>query len=207
MATIVKPKALASGDTIGMIAPSEPLTKSAVDKVSRFLERTGYHLKTGPNILKKVGDFAAGTGQERADDINLLFSDPEVKMIFVAQGGMTASQTLEKIDFENIAKNPKILAGYSDATTLQLAILSQTGLVTFHSPNLLSLPEFKPTGYTMSNFWKVLTTTSGQLTIVPQMLWQEIVPGTAAGILFGGNLCCLCKLMGTRWGPIAALPK
>ncbi len=207
MIGVVRPKALKKGDTIGMIAPSEPITQLQVDKISRFLEKNGYKLKTGPNVLKKIGDFSAGTGSQRGEDFNFLFSDPDVSIIFVAQGGMTASQMLEKIDFDTVAQNPKILAGYSDATTLQLATLAKTGLVTVHCPNLLSLPEFQPVGYTMSNFWKVLTTTSGKITITPQSVWQEIVPGSATGVIFGGNLSCLCKLLGTAWDPIASLPK
>lgn len=200
---LLKPASLKPNDTVAVIAPSEPIEKHHLERIRHFFEHQGYKVKFGKNILAKYGDYAAGTPEQRVDDLNWAFSDPEVKAIFTAQGGMTASQMLDKIDFENIKKNPKIFAGYSDATTLQLAILAKTGLVTFHSPNALSLSDFRPGGYTMTNFWRVLTT-DGVGLIKPQSVWQKIRLGKAEGVLFGGNLGCLCKLIGTPWDPIAA---
>ena len=183
---LLRPASLKKNDTIGIIAPSEPITKQDLEKIRAFFERQGFKLKFGKNIMAKYGDYAAGTAQQRAEDINWAFSDTEVKAIFTADGGMVASQTLEKIDFENIKKNPKIFAGYSDATTLQLAIFAKTGLVTFQAPNAMYLSEFRPAGYTMTNFWRMLMS-DGVGPIKPQSVWQKIRPGEAQGVLFGGN--------------------
>lgn len=200
---LLKPASLKPNDTVAVIAPSEPIEKHHLEKIRHFFEHQGFKVKPGKNILAKQGDYAAGSPEQRAEDINMAFSDPEVKAIFTVIGGMVASQMLEKIDFENIKKNPKIFAGYSDATTLQLAILAKTGLVTFHSPNAMSLPDLRSQGYTMTNFWRMLTT-DGVGPIKPQSVWQKIRHGKAEGVLFGGNLSCLCKLLGTPWDPIAA---
>lgn len=207
MAGIVKPKALQKGDTVAVVAPSEPISKQELEKIIKFFEKSGFKIKPGENILTSIGDFAAGTAQERAADINQAFADPEVKAIFTAVGGMVASQVLEFIDFENIKKNPKIFCGYSDATTLQLAILAKTNMITYHGPNAVYLPEFSGNGYTLTNLWKVLTAPKPSGVVAPQSVWQEIRPGKAEGILFGGNLSCLCKLLGTPYDPIAVLPK
>ena len=207
MAGIIKPKALSPGDTVAVIAPSEPITLLEKDRIGRFFTQTGYKIKFGKNILATVGDYCAGSARLRSDDLNSVFADPEVKAVFVAVGGMVASQLLELIDFGLVKNSPKIFAGYSDSTTLQLAFLAKTGLVTFHSPNSLFLPGRKVKGYTLSNLWNVLTTTDKGVTIEPQSVWQEVRSGTAEGILFGGNLSCLCKLLGTNWDPIAALEK
>lgn len=200
---LLKPAPLKPNDTVAIIAPSEPIEKHDVEKMQRFFEHQGFKVKFGKNILAKYGDYAAGTPEQRAEDINAAFSDSEVKAIFTGVGGFVASEILEKIDFENIKKNPKIYAGYSDATTLQMAMLAKTGLVSFHSPNALSLPDLRTHGYTMTNFWRVLTT-NGIGPIKPQSVWQKIRHGKAEGILFGGNLSCLCKLLGTPWDPVAA---
>lgn len=204
---VIKPKALSKGDTVAIIAPSEPISKGHLDRIVAFFARHGYTVKTGSNILATIGDYAAGTPSHRAEDINNAFADPEVKAIFTAYGGMVASQVLELLDFELIKKNPKILCGYSDATTLQLAILAKTGLVTYHGPNAASLPDFKASGYTLTNFWKVLMTRAASGVVEPQSVWQEVRAGKAEGMLFGGNLGCLCKLLGTPYDPVAALPK
>lgn len=207
MAGIIKPKALTSGDTVSVVAPSEPITRGQKDAVGRFFEKFKYKVKFGEGILSSIGDYAAGTATSRAADINAAFADKEVSGVFAAVGGTVASQVLEKLDFDMICKNPKVLAGYSDTTTLQMAILAKCGLVTFHSPNASYLPGRMLTGYTIGNFWKVLTTKTGKVTIEPQSTWQQWREGAAEGILFGGNLTCICKLLGTPWDPIAALPK
>ena len=78
--------------------------------------------------------------------------------------------------------------------------------MTFHCPNAVRLPDIKESGYTLKNFWRALSSTSGKIVIEPQSVWQEVVSGSAEGILFGGNISCLCRLLGTPWDPITALP-
>lgn len=206
MVKVIKPQALKTGDTIGLITPSEPVTEIEVQKTTRYLEKNGYQVKIGAHVNKAIGDYVAGTPAERASDFNWAFSDPEIKAIFALVGGMGASQILDQVIFDVVTQNPKIFVGYSDTTTLQLPILAKTGLVTFHGPNALSLPDFKSTGYTMSNFWRMLTSKDEKILIKPQSVWQEVRAGAGEGITFGGNLSCLCKLLGTKWDPVANLP-
>ncbi|MEK7127664.1 MAG: LD-carboxypeptidase [Patescibacteria group bacterium] len=207
MAQIIKPQALKPGDTIGLITPSEPVTQVCLEKIIRFLEKNGYKVKTGAHVQKAIGDYVAGTPAERANDLNWAFSDPEIQAVFAVVGGMGASQILDQVIFDVIVQNPKIFVGYSDTTTLQMAILARTGMVTFHGPNALSLPDLRSTGYTMTNFWRMLTTRDEKILIKPQSVWQEVREGSCEGVTFGGNLSCICKLLGTKWDPLVALPK
>ncbi len=208
MPAVIKPRSLALGDTIAIIAPSEPiLKKHDLVKTQKCLEDLGYNVSLGKNVLEATGDYVAGEAKLRADDFNAAFADKAIAAIFVALGGMGASQLLGQIDFNVVKTNPKIFAGYSDATTLELAILAKTGLVTFHSPNAMSLPDYKKAGYTFGSFWKALGATKPGLFIEQQSEWQGLVPGRAEGYLVGGNLSCFCKLLGTPWDPVAALPK
>ena len=66
------------------------------------------------------------------------FADPEVDAIFPGTGGYGTTRIVDKLDYDVIRRNPKILVGFSDITGLHIAINQHTGLVTFHSPN----PEF-----------------------------------------------------------------
>ncbi len=207
MAGIIKPKALQKGETVAVVAPSEPISELELTRITKFFERMGYKVKHGDNVLKRIGDYAAGSPAERAADLNWAFGDSEVRAIFTAVGGMTASGVLEQLDFDLIKKNPKIFVGYSDATTLQLAILAKTGLITYHGPNASKLPDLRSAGYTISNLWRVLATPTVSGAVEPQSVWQEIREGKAEGILFGGNLSCLCNLLGTKWDPVASLNK
>ena len=45
---------------------------------------------------------------------------------------MNSNSLLPYIDYEYLAKHPKIIIGYSDVTALLLGIYARTGLVTFY---------------------------------------------------------------------------
>ena len=49
-------------------------------------------------------------------------------------GGYTSNELLPYLDYELIAKNPKIICDFSDFTALANAITAQTGLVTYYGP-------------------------------------------------------------------------
>ncbi len=199
---MVCPKKLIVGDTIALVAPSEPVDKEEVAKIRSYLEGLGYKLKLGKRLFYKIGDYTAGTIEDRAEDLNGAFSDPEVKAVFMGVGGYAADQILEQLNFEAIAKNPKIFVGYSDATTIQQAILAKTGLVTFHGPNATSLIDAP--AYTLASFWKVL---GGEQIdkVEPFSNWEILRSGKGKGVLVGGNLDCTSSLLGTRYDPFAAL--
>src|SRR2546430_10234121 len=70
-----------------------------------------------------------------------MFAARGVSAIFALQGGYGTPRLLDRIDYELVRRNPKILLGYSDITGLHLAIGRRAGLVTLHGPNMLgSLP-------------------------------------------------------------------
>ena len=75
--------------------------------------------------------------QHRADDLNAAFADPDVKALFITIGGDDSVRILEYLDWDTIQANPKIIMGYSDATTL-LTTLNQQGMVTFHGPAVMA---------------------------------------------------------------------
>ena len=68
--------------------------------------------------------WTAGSGQERAADINAAFADPDVSVVLAAIGGNHSAQLLPYLDFELIAANPKVFQGYSDNTLLHWAFLT-----------------------------------------------------------------------------------
>ena len=77
--------------------------------------------------------------KEKAEDINEMFADKEVKMIWCAKGGNNSNSTFEYLDYELIKKNPKIICGYSDITSLTNIITEKTGLITFSGTNFKTI--------------------------------------------------------------------
>lgn len=133
-------KCLQSGNVIGVIAPSRPIytRKDEFEAGLKELYDFGFKTKLSKNINNHEF-YSAGTARERADDLNSMFSDPEVSAIMCATGGISSNQILELIDYDLIANNPKIFIGYSDNTNLLLAINKMTGLVTFYGPDVCEI--------------------------------------------------------------------
>lgn len=130
----LRPARLSKGDTLGIISPASPTAGRVPGRFQRgirAIEEMGFSVKIGKNA-KKVRGHKAGTLQERILDFNEMFEDIDVKAIITSIGGYNSNELLPLLDYQLIRKNPKILCGYSDITSLHCGIHSQTGLVTFH---------------------------------------------------------------------------
>ena len=73
-------------------------------------------------------------------------------MVIACLGGFNANQLLRHLDYDLIAKHPKILCGFSDITALINAIYSKTGLVTYHGPHYSTFGFDRESEYTRKTF-------------------------------------------------------
>jgi len=205
---IIKPRRLEKGALIGVISPSLPLNddmKGQFEKGVETLRSHGFRVKLAKNALEKRG-YTAGTPEQRAADLHEMILDGEVRMILFSQGGCAANQLLDKIDYPLIRKNPKIISGISDGTTLLDPIHQRTGLITFHGPDLLwtfgremtprvlanTLDTFcgKPIGELAPDpDWKPL---GGERRAYSG--WKCLRPGAGTGRLVGGHLASLINI-------------
>lgn len=199
MNDILLPRKICKGDTVGIIAPSRPIynIEDKIKKGTEVLENLGYKVVLSRNIRKQLY-YSAGTPQERADDLNEMFSNHEISMILCATGGITSNQILPYIDFEAIKNNPKPLIGYSDITTLLLAIYKKTGLITFHGPDLSDIANLNRD--TLEFMFNLLSGEIENKTLSSEM--EVIQEGTAIGKLIGGNIYLINGLLGTKFFPV-----
>lgn len=198
---LVRPKALKRGDTLGIVAPAGPVTdRPRWEAAVRRLEGEGFRLKVFPGVLGEPHGYLAATDRQRRADLHAAFEDPGVDGILCAKGGYGSLRLLEGLDFDRLARNPKPFIGFSDITTLHLAIQARTGLVTFHGPMLVS--SFAGHGGTEENLPGLWDAVCGQGSW-PRCVGegQVLVPGAAEGWLAGGNLATLVHLVGTPWMP------
>src|SRR5207237_125917 len=93
----------------------------------------GFKVVIGKHAYDRWGYFA-GRDRDRAADINAMFADDTVAGIVCFTGGWGSPRALPYLDFDLIARKPKVIIGYSDITALLNAIHKKTGLVTFHGP-------------------------------------------------------------------------
>ena len=134
---MIIPEKLKIGDTIGVIAPSSPIIGDNVEELNqakKIIENLGFKVKYSKNIFSNTNNYSA-TAKEKADDINEMFADKDIKMIWCAKGGNNSNSTFEYINYDNIKRNPKIICGFSDITSLTNMITEKTGLITFSGTN------------------------------------------------------------------------
>ncbi len=202
---LIKPERLRTGDTVAVIAPSSGIEAEGFEKALQNLADLGFKTKVGKSARNRNG-FLAGTDAERLEDLHQAFADKDVKAVWCARGGYGASRILPALDFKLIAKNPKILIGYSDITALHLAIHQNTGLVTFHGPVAASTYS----DYAKTHVVNALMNPSApyKIEISPDNAAKEsnlfktetIRSGKCKGRLIGGNLSLLSALAGTPFG-------
>lgn len=200
--TILYPQKLKVGDVVGVISPSSPVfSKKALTMGLKTLESIGLKPKLGPKALAVSGNYMAGSKADRLSDLHAMFADDEVKAIFCTGGGYASIQLLPEIDWELVKKNPKILAGYSDITTLLCAASEKANLVTFHGPTIEGFSSDTKGGkYTLKHFKNVLMKgETGELKNYTE--WKVLKPGRDEGELIGGNLNVLTSLLGTPYEP------
>lgn len=198
--TKIKAAALQPGDTIAITSPAGAVWDAAqVETFSTILKGFGFKIVLGKTLSEKFGYFA-GADELRANELNGFFADPGIKGIFCMKGGWGCARILDKLDYNLIEKNPKVLIGFSDITTLLVAITAKTGLVTFHGPvgnsgwNTWTSDAFKSVAM-KTNSLPVFTNPVTEDAIV------TINSGTTKGELVGGNLSVLVSLMGSTYLP------
>lgn len=185
---------LTPGDTVGLFAPSGPISEENFRAGLRILEGMGFNVKYRRDILRRH-TYLAGSDQERAGELSELWRDPEVKALLAVRGGYGALRLLPLLDMDLFKTIRKPLIGFSDITILHAALHRHGGLITMHGPMLGTLP--KSDRPSQEAFFNMLT---GQVPeqIKPKNL-EILRSGSAQGILKGGNLTNLTHLIGTEY--------
>lgn len=186
---------LRPGDGVALVAPSSPFEVEQYRRASSLLETRGYRLIPGTNIFEARG-YLAGVEAGRAEDLIRSITSPDISAIICIRGGFGSSRLLPWLPFSALRNSPKLFLGYSDATFLHLAFWNKMGWTTFHGPNLIDMIEVP------ERMDLVLSALSGELDFSWRLEGRQLLrPGTATGTLLGGNLTCLCHLLGTPYFP------
>jgi len=220
-------KPLKKGDTIGIFTPSSPATVTAKKRFERaksFLESKGFTIVEGKLTGQSQG-YRSGSPKERAEELNELLRNPNIKMIMSTIGGTNSNSMLPYIDYEAFKQNPKIVVGYSDATAILLALYAKTGISTYYGPALVpSFGEFEPLlddtyrffeqyfmrvsqipyEIPMPELWSDEPVNWLEKTTEKQLYKNEWVTGqegVAKGRLIGGNVNAMYGFIGSEYFP------
>jgi muramoyltetrapeptide carboxypeptidase len=225
---MIKPEKLKKGDTIGIITPSTPapvLFKERYERGLKQLKNMGFKILEG-NCSGSSQGYRSASIKQRAEELNELIRNPEVKAIISTIGGTNSNSLLPYLDYESLKKQPKIIMGYSDVTALLLGIYAKTAVTTFYGPAIVpsfgEYPEMLPKGreyfekavmqqhplpYTLeipSEWteemldWK---TQDRAKKMVSNSGWHSLKKGKARGKLIGGNLNTMSGIIASEFFP------
>ena len=167
-----------------------------IEKKRDFTSGIKQLTESGFNVINQQFPQNLPSPREKAEQINAAFADPGVDMILALRGGYSAMKALPFIDFELIRKHPKLFAGFSDLSALLNPVSERTGQVTLHAPMVINLDT--PTPFTLKS---LINSVKGypEKNLFKGAPCKVFNPGSATGILKGGNLITLTALIDTGW--------
>ncbi|WP_422736186.1 S66 peptidase family protein [Micromonospora sp. WMMD729] len=193
----VRPPVLRPGDTVLLVSPSGPTSPERVARGVELLTGWGLRPIPAPNAYARHG-YLAGTDDLRAADLNAAFADPAIRGVICTRGGYGAQRIVDAIDMAAVRRDPKVVAGFSDITALQLALWRGARLAGVHGPGAAWRDERTPLRSAESLHAALMTTEPVTVEAVPtEETFDVRVPGRATGTLLGGNLCLIAASIGT----------
>ncbi|WEK21513.1 MAG: LD-carboxypeptidase [Candidatus Pedobacter colombiensis] len=194
----VIPPYLRPGDTIGVTTPAGYMTMEQIQPALQLMESWGFKIQIGNTIGKR--DYGmGGTDAERAQDLQEMLDDPNIKAIMCARGGYGVVRIIDKLNFDRFKAKPKWIIGFSDITVLHCHLNSRLNTASIHSKMCNSFPK----DWSLAEPIQVETILS-----IKQVLGGQAVKysaaaqsynrmGRAEAHLIGGNLSIIETLTGT----------
>jgi muramoyltetrapeptide carboxypeptidase len=189
---ILKPPPLRRGDKVGIVAPASNIQRDVLDAGLRRLRELGYQVELGDSVFEQDLYFA-GSPEARARDLMQMFQRNDVRAIISARGGYGSNYLLPLLDLDLIRRNPKILVGYSDMTSLLTWIQDEVGLVTFHGP-MVAKDFAHEDGVDVESWFATVEALNGV-----ELNSKPLCAGEGEGTLYGGCLSILAASLGTPY--------
>src|SRR4051812_24746307 len=86
----------------------------------QLVEQWGLKVDFAAHTFDRLGHYLAGRDEERLADLNDAIRDPSVRAIFCTTGGKGSYRIAHGLDWDSARRDPKLLIGFSDITTLHL---------------------------------------------------------------------------------------
>lgn len=188
------PPAIPRGARIAVVSPgSRPRDPDAVSRGLERLAAWGYEPAPGRSLFAKCGDLA-GPDDARLADLLAALTDPTVSAVWAARGGWGTARLLGGLDLDRLAQRPRWLIGFSDLTSLQLALFDRR-VCSWYAPVVADLAD--PRRFVASDLRAMLAEPHA----AREFRARTLVPGRAEGPLAGGCLSLLAASAGTPWQP------
>jgi muramoyltetrapeptide carboxypeptidase len=188
--TSIQPPYLKKGDKVAIVCPAKKSPVPMTDAIN-LLQSWGLEVILGETVSASYHQFA-GDDDMRARDLQQFIDDDSVKAIFAARGGYGTIRMIDKVDFRNFAKTPKWIIGFSDITILHTHLYSNYHTQTIHGQMPVNIPD--ASAYSLETLRMALF---GEALSYEYHSHALNRPGTANGVLIGGNLSLLIAVSGS----------
>lgn len=164
-----------------MVAPSSPFPLEHFWPGLAWL-RARYRVRMSAGALEREG-YLAGTDSRRRAELARALADGEVRAVVAARGGYGSMRILDEIAWDELARRPRWLVGFSDVTALH-AMAWRAGVASVHGPNVTGLGRDASPAVRAAWLAAVERPSAAHA-------WRGLRvlrPGSAAGCIVGGNL-------------------
>jgi muramoyltetrapeptide carboxypeptidase len=190
-------------------------------RARRQLEEIGLRVEF-PWSCAIPDEFSSSDVVARADQLREAMLRADVSGIIMSTGGFNAIDVLDYLDIRSFSTSPKIICGMSDISIFTTAFFAQNRWQTYYGPNFVTFGEGPEPAHTLDSFRTVVMGPPAErVPITSAQTFGEIRgdrasdtnysqedpglrvvhPGTAEGLIFGGNLGTLFLLQGTGYWP------
>lgn len=190
---------LRSGARVGLVAPSGPPKPEQLERAEEVLRGWGLEPVRGKHLLDHHprASYLAGSDADRASDLQDAWCDDSLDAVLCVRGGYGAVRVLDLLDVSALASaRPKPLVGSSDITALHVFWAEELGLATWFTP-MVATGAFLDDPVAAAGVHRALLEPYAGTSYTGPAA-EALVPGTAHGVLTGGNLALLAMLNGAR---------
>ena len=198
---MLKPRALAPGDRIAVVAPASPFARGEFELGLAELRALGLDPVYDECVFAR-DDYVAGPSSARAAAWLRAWTDPTIAAVIAVRGGYGSVHLLDALDPSILRRTPKAFIGYSDNTSVLSWLTLGCGIVSYHGPMLEGRRARGGDGYDRDTFERCLFRTDPVGAITDARM-ETVRPGEAEGIITGGTLTLLTASLGT---PYAFMP-
>ena len=193
------------------VGGSDDRTQLALDRVAC----AGFKVDN-PAITNRQYLRFAGTDSQRASDLQNIATGAIAapKLLLGVRGGYGAMRLLPMVDWSTLGRIMKergtILAGFSDVTAIQCALMAKGDMSSLAAPMLYSeFGKTKPDEVSCRQFVEALTNPNLVIYISDASLTSSSLPSiltsaepkTMTGTIWGGNLSVVSALAGSEYLP------
>ncbi|MEV7328363.1 LD-carboxypeptidase [Micromonospora sp. NPDC093244] len=198
---VLRAPALAPGDRVRVVSPGSTPDPTNMARGIEILRSWGLEVELGRHVFTRYG-YLAGTDAERLADLNAALNDPGVHAVFAARGGYGTQRIVDRIDLSGLRRDPRVVVGFSDITSIHGKLWRETGLATFYGP-MVNWNDSR-TGPESAEALRRAVMTTAPVTITrdpAETAASVVVPGRASGLLLGGCLTLISTSLGAGDAP------